>query len=331
MHRESNTRFIRATSDVGFKRMLSDPDTAETLINELLGHVGVAPVTIATNQERLEIPLRGYNSFASMDYHAISERREHIIVDMQVIHHTNFDKRVLFYAASTFANQEFEGGQWAPQIKDVYAIQFVDYSTNGDSALKYYEMINKFSLKAGQNGQLLPYETVKGIHLIQVELKGKGIGELKFPVERKLSDLEWWYYIIKYSDRFDGGEIGRCRDLGMPMRMEQVLRQLEYIGLDPKKREEYVKEEEEVDGYGDELKRVELRGQLQGIMQGIMRNFAKDREIGDDEIEGIEKNSLDESFVREVWKQMSMSNVPNAKNVNDLILFLRDKGLMENE
>jgi hypothetical protein len=131
-------------------------------------------------------------------------------------------------------------------------------------------MINKFSLKAGQNGQLLPYETVRGIHLIQVELKGKGIGELKFPVERRLSDLEWWYYIIKYSDRFDGGEIGRCRDLGMPMRMEQVLRQLEYIGLDPKKREEYVKEEEEVDGYGDELKRVELKEKLKSLLNSFI-------------------------------------------------------------
>ncbi|MDR2371891.1 MAG: Rpn family recombination-promoting nuclease/putative transposase [Puniceicoccales bacterium] len=139
--------------------MLSDPEIAESLTNELFKSIHLAPIRIA-DEGRLEVPLQGHSSFAAMNYHAITTKREHIIIEMQMIRHDNFDKRVLFYAASTFANQEFEGGEWVPQIKDVYAIQFVDYFTQGSSPIKHYEMVNKLSLKTGQDGQLLPYERI---------------------------------------------------------------------------------------------------------------------------------------------------------------------------
>jgi predicted transposase/invertase (TIGR01784 family) len=161
------THFIKATSDVGFKAMLSDPRIAESLINELFKSIHLAPIRIS-EQGQLDIPLQGHGPFAAMDYHAITTNREHTIIEMQMIRHDNFDKRVLFYAASTFAHQEFEGDEWAPQIKNVYAIQFIDYFTQGSGPIKYYEMINKLSLKMGQDGQLLPFETIQGIHLIQV-------------------------------------------------------------------------------------------------------------------------------------------------------------------
>jgi hypothetical protein len=266
------THFIKATSDVGFKAMLSDPEIAESLINELFKSIHLAPIRIA-KQGRLEIPLQGHGTFAAMDYHAITTKREHIIIEMQMIRHDNFDKRVLFYAASTFANQEFEGGEWAPQIKDVYAIQFVDYFTQGSSPIKYYEMINKLSLKIGPDGEFFPYETIPGLHLIQVELKGEGIRDIKFPVQGELTELEWWWYIIKYADQFDSDEIERCKKLGLPECMEQALRQLEYVGLDPKKREAYTTEVNEVDTYDDELKRIALEGELEGELKGLLDGF----------------------------------------------------------
>jgi hypothetical protein len=189
---------------------------------------------------------------------------------MQMIRHDNFDKRVLFYAASTFANQEFEGGEWAPQIKDVYTIQFVDYFTQGSSSIKHYEMVNKLSLKTRQDGQLLPYERVPGIYLIQVELKGEGIRNIKFPVQGELSELEWWWYIIKYADQFDSDEIERCKKLGLPERMEQALRQLEYVDLDPKKREAYTTEVKEIDTYDNELEHIALESELKGLLDGFI-------------------------------------------------------------
>jgi hypothetical protein len=89
----------------------------------------------------------------------------------------------------------------------------------------------------------------------------------------ELTDLEWWWYIIKYSNQFDSDEIERCKKLGLPERMEQALRQLEYGGLDPKKREAYTTEVKEIDTYDDELKRVELTGELKGELKGLFDGF----------------------------------------------------------
>jgi hypothetical protein len=61
--------------------MLSDPEIAEALINELFKSIHLAPIRIA-DEGRLEVPLQGHGSFAAMDYHAITTKREHIIIEM---------------------------------------------------------------------------------------------------------------------------------------------------------------------------------------------------------------------------------------------------------
>ncbi|MDR0740390.1 MAG: hypothetical protein LBF34_01610 [Puniceicoccales bacterium] len=61
------THFVKATSDVGFKVMLSDPEIAESLINELFKSIHLAPIRIA-DEGRVEVPLQGHGSFAAMDY-----------------------------------------------------------------------------------------------------------------------------------------------------------------------------------------------------------------------------------------------------------------------
>jgi hypothetical protein len=52
--------------------------------------------------------------------------------------------------------------------------------------------------------------------------------------------------------------------------MEQALRQLEYGGLDPKKRKAYTTEVTEIDTYDDELERVALEEKLTGLLDGFI-------------------------------------------------------------
>jgi predicted transposase/invertase (TIGR01784 family) len=127
------TGFVKATTDTAFKIMMSDNRIAEALIGDVSRDIkvidGATPVQIIGKGE-IKIPLQGKRSNAIMDYHAIIDDYNHVIIEMQITRHDNFDKRALFYAASTFANQRFDGGnEWHSQIRDVYAIQFVDYST----------------------------------------------------------------------------------------------------------------------------------------------------------------------------------------------------------
>ncbi|MDR0740705.1 MAG: Rpn family recombination-promoting nuclease/putative transposase, partial [Puniceicoccales bacterium] len=173
---EGPIEFVKATTDTAFKIMMSDNRIATALINEIFRDMKVVdmatPIQIIGKGET-KIPLQGKRSNAVLDYHAIIDNRDHVIIEMQIIRHDNFDKRALFYAASTFANQEFEGGkEWHLQIKNVYAIQFVDYSTLRDGSFrKYYRMADKFS-----------EQEIEGICLIQIELAG--IKEITAKVQR---------------------------------------------------------------------------------------------------------------------------------------------------
>jgi hypothetical protein len=191
-------------------------------------------------------------------------------------------------------------------------------------------VINRSSLKVGENGQLLPFETIKGINLIQVELKGEGIRDIKFPVQEKLTELEWWYYIIKYSDHFDGKEIERCKGLGLPERMEQVLRQLEYVGLDPKKREEYVTEVKEIDTYDDELKRIALKSKLEGKLEGLINVFIDFNMISPSvarEIKNSEK-LLPRNLVEEVGGNYINEGKITRKQLEDFVKLLEENEIL---
>jgi hypothetical protein len=105
--------FVRATTYMAFKIMISDDCVAATLIGDIFRDMKVMDMSTTIQiigKGETKIPLQGKRSNAIMDYYAIIGNREHVIIEMQIIRHDNFDKRSLFYAASTFANQEFEGG-----------------------------------------------------------------------------------------------------------------------------------------------------------------------------------------------------------------------------
>ncbi|MDR1435205.1 MAG: Rpn family recombination-promoting nuclease/putative transposase [Puniceicoccales bacterium] len=168
-HVAESTGFVRATTDRVFKIMLSDDRVAEALISDSFRDIKIMdrPTKIKIiGKGETKISLRGKRSNAVVDYHAIINNRDRAIIEMQILRHNNFDKRVLFHAASTFANQEFEGGsEWHSQIKNIYAIQFLDYSTLGNGNFrKYYWVRDKYS---GRD--------LEGIFLIQNELKFSGL------------------------------------------------------------------------------------------------------------------------------------------------------------
>jgi hypothetical protein len=64
---------VKATSDVGFKAVLSDPEIAKSLVNGLFKSIHLNPIYIS-KQGQLEISLQGHGSFAAMDYHAITTK-----------------------------------------------------------------------------------------------------------------------------------------------------------------------------------------------------------------------------------------------------------------
>jgi hypothetical protein len=110
------TVFLRATTDTAFKIMMSDHPVATALIGDIFRDMKVIDMSTTIQiieKGEMEIPIQRKRFNAIMDYHAIIDNRDQVIIEMQIIGHDNFDKRLLFSAESTFANQEFEGGsEW---------------------------------------------------------------------------------------------------------------------------------------------------------------------------------------------------------------------------
>jgi predicted transposase/invertase (TIGR01784 family) len=341
--------YAKPTTDTAFKIMMADQVVAESLINSLFAEVQIAPVHLL-QRGCDEIKLRGKKIHAMMDYHAITNLKDHVIIEMQLLKHDDFDERALFYATSTYANQQFEKKQkWYSQIKKVYAIQFMDYATDAPGCLRYYETKDRFSDRV-----------ISGINLIQVELSKTE--HIKFPIQQQLEPLEWWYYLMKYADRFTVEEIRRCRTLGMPDGIVKALKHLAFDGWDPNRKETYTKEVKKVATYYKVLEEQKQAGHRAGLLEGRQTGLLEGRQTG--LLEGIKrgrvegqvkglineflahgnlsflsikstgKKSLPLEFIYEVWRQQEklwcgMEEIFKGKSVDDFIKVLRQNDILK--
>ncbi|MDR0740151.1 MAG: Rpn family recombination-promoting nuclease/putative transposase [Puniceicoccales bacterium] len=325
--------YARATTDTAFKIMMSDVGIAQALVNSLFADISkvagteIDPVEIKSVGE-VTIPLRGKKANATMDYHGITSKEDHVIVEMQMMHHDNFDKRALFYAASTFVNQEFpRRSKWHLQIKNVYAIQFVDYSTgdkNTEQFRRYYRMTDCISV---------PNQVIDGICLIQIELAG--IQEIADKIIRgePLTPAEWWYYMIENSESFTQEQINQYKALGMPGKIEGALEKLRFEGWDAKDKDRYEREIQEVHTYNEELDRREKLGKERESIKSLIDGFL-DENIPERLLKRIRGQNVQFSraLVREVWDEYAAED-PNGGQNEDTLMpfmgFLRDQGILE--
>jgi glutaredoxin-related protein len=86
--------------------MISDDHIATSLINNILedADVDIVITLLIIRKDDPSVPLCG---FTNVNYHAITADGNHVIGEVQVINHYNFDKFALFYIAYAFANQAF--------------------------------------------------------------------------------------------------------------------------------------------------------------------------------------------------------------------------------
>jgi predicted transposase/invertase (TIGR01784 family) len=343
--KKEEMHYARATTDTAFKIMMSDLEIAEELVNSLFVDIGsyakvkIDPVEI-TSVGEVNIPLQGKKANATMDFHGITKNRDHVIIEMQMLHHDNFDRRALFYAASTFANQHFESGngiEWHSQIRDVYAIQFVDYYTRdkeGGQFRKYYRMTDWLSPETKQ--------VIEGICLIQVELAGIRTIASKLAEGKALTAAEWWYYVIENSENLTETQIEQWENLGISGKITKALEKLKFQGWEAKTQETYSQEVQEVNTYHDELERREQKGKMEGKMEGEMKGQVKglmERFVYGENMERslgmIRKQNIrfSEEFVGETWNEYASSGeeIPEDKTKESFMAVLRRENILESE
>jgi hypothetical protein len=214
-----------------------------------------------------------------------------LIVETEVRWDLVFGDSALTSAASRFAASDFGGGAaaaapWMSQIKDAYAIQFVDYGyVVGDEKSRcgeYFRVLDSVS----EDGRV-------GIHVIEIALPRIAT---HFPAEAEIclgwGSVEWWYYVLRFSDRFTEAEIRKCLELGMGEEIVGVLRMLKAKEWDTEARRGYLSEIDEIERDRAEFERKLLKARRVGEEKG----WKIGHELG--EKEGREAGALEMLLMR---------------------------------
>jgi hypothetical protein len=143
----------------------------------------------------------------------------------------SFDWRLFLDPASAFAppdlsenesggDDEPEEQHWRSRISGLYAIQFLNFDTGpigGDPEIGDPLFVGERVSRDGHCEE----------HLIQIQLKQINITvPVADDVTSGWTDLQWWYYLLKYSDQFTEHEMRRCQELGMPKEVRSGLTRL---------------------------------------------------------------------------------------------------------
>jgi predicted transposase/invertase (TIGR01784 family) len=123
--------YANPTVDAAFRHIMSSEEVAMSLINGVIPDFKDNPVTeIKKASDRVSISSK---RDAFMDFHATTDRKDKVIIEMRARRHAMFDERALYYATYTYSHRLSEEilkrHDWHENLRLVYAIQFLDYDT----------------------------------------------------------------------------------------------------------------------------------------------------------------------------------------------------------
>jgi hypothetical protein len=242
--------------DVAFKRLIAlkgegGSSVALSLMNSMVPDFKDKPIkSLKAAPKDIQIPKNKGVLALCMDFHAINNRGEHLIVELQLRRHICFDERVLFYAARTYSHQIGKKvsikGDWYNNLKKTYAIQILGYDSNkiigitgknvedslvdrikghnmkpGDF-VKHYVMTDRFS------GQEIDH-----LQIIQIELPRAESLDL-FPPRRDFTEQMWWLSLFNHSNEYTQEYINKlCKEGIMPRAIQEGLERIKMDKWEP--------------------------------------------------------------------------------------------------
>jgi hypothetical protein len=320
--------------DVAFRHIMSNKEIAMSLINSVVPDFKDNPVTeIKKASDKVFVSSK---RDAFMDFHATTDKKDKVIIEMQARRHAMFDERALYYAAYTYSHQLSEEilkrHDWHESLRLVYAIQFLDYDTQRirgiqskegeedldrpfideiqahpmgrDEFMKHYVMTDQNS------GQVIR----RGIHLIQIELprvtniKALSPGQDNF-VERSedFSLSDWWCCVLKHAEEFDVADLDdeyeyrRGNFVHMPEPIYNTFRMLRRETWGPDLQSAYDRDDLEIEKYSTAIAVERAEGLREGEMKGFIGEFIFRGKLGPKSLKRIEQNQPDEDWIRAVW------------------------------
>ncbi len=185
-------KFLDLKTDFAFKKVFGSSDSKDILIsflNAVIDFENNRKITELTIVDPYNIPMLKGMKDTYVDVKAELDDGSRVIIEMQVLNHEGFEKRVLYNAAKNYSIQLTKGDAYH-LLNPVIALTITDFVLFGTSD----EMINTFKLI--EKKQFIEYSD--DIELIFIELP-------KFTKqEAELETIQdKWLYFIKNSGDLD--------------------------------------------------------------------------------------------------------------------------------
>ena len=178
-------KFLDVKTDYAFKKVFGSEESVDLLISFLNSIIYAdAPYKIKdlTIVDPYNIPMLKGMKDSFVDVKAVLDNDSHVIIEMQVLNHMGFEKRVLYNAAKNYSIQ-LNSAESYDLLNPVIALNIVDFNMFEEST----KVISNFKLL--EKEEFIEYSD--DIELIFIELPkfNKDETELK-----SISD-EWIYFI----------------------------------------------------------------------------------------------------------------------------------------
>lgn len=128
--RNAVAKYINPFTDYGFKRIFGQ-EANKTLLLDFLNNLlmGERRIVDLTFKDKERLGARRGDRALIYDIYCVTDTGERIIVEMQNRSHANFLSRMLYYTSKDIAEQGESGQTWQYDIKAVYSVVFMNFTT----------------------------------------------------------------------------------------------------------------------------------------------------------------------------------------------------------
>ena len=247
-------KFLDVKTDFAFKKVFGSTDSKDILIsflNSVIEFDNKQKITDLTIVDPYSIPLLKGMKDTYVDVKAELSDKSRVIIEMQVLNHEGFEKRILYNAAKNYSIQLKKGDAYH-LLNPVIALTITDFILFDNSP----ELINNFKLL--EKKQFIEYSD--DIELIFIELP-------KFiKTEQELETIQdKWIYFIK-----NAGDLNYIPD-NLEQELEKAFNVANEAGLSEEELELQHKKKDWIYIQKSSIELATKTGLQQGLEQGLQQ------------------------------------------------------------
>ncbi|NEV49652.1 Rpn family recombination-promoting nuclease/putative transposase [Wolbachia pipientis] len=262
------SKFLDPKNDFAFRRIFGSVNNKDILIhflNDILGLTGVDQIEDVSFLSPIQDPDIASQKQSIVDVLCTDSAGTQLIIEMQVVKTTGFEKRAQYYAAKAYSSQAHKGDQY----QDLKGVIFI--------AIAYFILFpNKLAYKSDHvTFDKITYEhDLKDFSFTFIELP-----KFNKTKEDQLSNIvEKWIYFFKYADETSEEDLQKI--IGSDVIIGRAYDVLNQYNWSKEERFAYDQTKKHIDDYLSSIQ----QGKIEGIKIGEEKGRKEGREEG--KIEG---------------------------------------------